>query len=54
MVYTVRVIENAACKRGMRDLRDRAAVARIDARLRNVSPGNFSDSKELKHASTSF
>ena len=57
MVYTVRVIEvieSAACKRGMRDLRDRAAVARINARLRNVSPGNFSDSKELKHASTSL
>jgi len=54
VVYTLRVIESAACKRGMRDLRDRAAAARIDARLQNTSPGNFSDSKELKHASTGF
>ena len=37
------VIESATFKRWMRGLRDRRAVARINARLRNVSLGNVGD-----------
>ena len=40
----IEVIESSTFKRWIRDLRgDRAAVARINARLRNVSLGNFGD-----------
>ena len=39
----VDVIESATFKRWIRGLRDRAAVARINARLRNVSLGNAGD-----------
>ena len=40
----IEVIESSTFKRWIRDLRgDRAAVARINARLRNVSFGNFGD-----------
>ena len=39
----VDVIESAAFRRWIRSLRDRAAVARINARLRNVSLGNVGD-----------
>ena len=37
------MIESGAFKRWIRDLHDRAAVARINARLRNASLGNFGD-----------
>ena len=37
------MIESGTFKRWIRDLRDRAAVARINARLRNVSLGIFGD-----------
>ena len=37
------VVESATFKRWIRDLRNRSAVARINARLRNVSLGNFGD-----------
>ena len=39
----IEVVESASFKRWIRDLRDRSAVARINARLRNVSLGNFGD-----------
>lgn len=39
----VDVIESATFKRWIRGLRDRVAVARINARLRNVSLGNAGD-----------
>ena len=39
------MIESATFRRWFRGLRDRAAVARIDARLRNVSLGNMGDAK---------
>ena len=39
----VDVIESATFKRWIRGLGDRAAVARINARLRNVSLGNVGD-----------
>ena len=37
------VLESGTLKRWIRELRDRAAVARINARRRNVSLGNFGD-----------
>ena len=37
------VIEGATFRRWIRGLRDRAAVARINARLRNVSLGTMGD-----------
>ena len=40
-------IESATFRRCFRGLRDRAAVARIDARLRNVSLGNMGDAKAV-------
>ena len=43
----VQVIESATFKRWIRDLRDRAAVARVNARLRNVSLGNFGDVRAI-------
>ena len=39
----IEVIESGAFKRWIRGLRDRAAVTRINARLRNVSLGNLGD-----------
>ena len=41
------VIESATFKRWIRGLRDRAAVARINARLRNVSLGNEGDARPV-------
>ena len=41
------VIESATFKRWMRGLRDRRAVARINARLRNVSLGNVGDTVQV-------
>ena len=43
----VDVIESATFKRWVRGLRDRAAVARINARLRNVSLGNAGDARAV-------
>ncbi len=44
---TIKVIESGAFKRWIRDLRDRAAVARINARLRNASLDNFGDVRAI-------
>ena len=41
------MIESATFKRWIRDVRDRAAVARINTRLRNVSLGNFGDVRPI-------
>ncbi|MCY4530676.1 MAG: type II toxin-antitoxin system RelE/ParE family toxin [Chloroflexi bacterium] len=41
------VVESATFKKWVRGLRDRRAVARINARLRNISLGNFGDSKPI-------
>ncbi len=41
----VDVVESATFKRWIRSLRDRRAVARINARLRNASLGNLGDTK---------
>ena len=41
------VIESATFKRWIRGLRDRRAVARINARLRNVSLGNVGDTVQV-------
>ena len=43
----IEVIESATFKRWVRGLRDRNAVARINARLRNVSLGNTGDAKPV-------
>ncbi len=43
----IRVVESATFKRWIRGLRDRGAVARINARLRNVSLGNAGDTKSV-------
>ena len=43
----VEVIESATFRRWIRGLLDRSAVARINARLRNVSLGNKSNIKPL-------
>ena len=43
----IEVVESATFKRWVRGLRDRALVARINARLRNVSMGNFGDTKTV-------
>ena len=43
----IEVIESATFRRWIRGLRDRNAVARINARLRNVSLGNVGDDKPL-------
>lgn len=42
------VLESATFKRWIRGLRDRSAVARINARLRNVSLGNAGDAKPVR------
>ena len=41
------VFESATFKRWIRGLRDRSAIARINARLRNVSLGNVGDARPL-------
>ena len=41
------IIESSTFKRWVRGLRDRAAVARINARLRNVTNGHFGDVKAV-------
>lgn len=41
------VVESVTFKRWIRGLRDRAAVARINARLRNVSLGNVGDARPV-------
>ena len=49
-VYILRmieVIESATFKRWIRGLRDRSAVARVNARLRNISMGNAGDAKPV-------
>ena len=43
----VDVIESATYRRWIRGVRDRVAVARINARLRNVSLGNLGDVKPV-------
>ena len=43
----IEVIESATFRRWIRGLIDRSAIARINARLRNVSLGNKSDIKPL-------
>lgn len=39
----IEIVESATFRRWIRGLRDRAAVARINARLRNISLGHVSD-----------
>ena len=43
----VDIVESATFKRWIRSLRDRRAVARLNARLRNASLGNFGDTKPV-------
>ncbi len=43
----VAVVESATFGRWIRGLADRAAVARINARLRNVSLGNMGDTRMI-------
>lgn len=43
------VIESATFRRWIRSLKDRAVVARINARLRRVSRGNLGDTKAVAH-----
>ena len=43
----VDVVESATFGRWIRGLRDRAAVARVNARLRNVSLGNPGDTRAV-------
>ena len=50
MVYNslvIDIVESGTFKRWVRRLRDRRAVARINARLRNVSIGNFGDIRSI-------
>ncbi len=46
-MVVVEIIESATFKRWIRGLRDRRAVARINARLRSVSMGNFGDARGI-------
>ena len=41
------IVESATFRRWIRGLRDRSAVARINARLRNVSLGNIGDARQV-------
>ena len=41
------IVESATFKRWIRRLRDRSAVARINARLRYVSLGNIGDARQV-------
>ncbi len=50
MVYNigmVEIVESDTFKRWVRSLRDHSAVTRINARLRNVSIGNFGDTRPI-------
>ena len=50
MVYNYRmivVVESATFKKWVGSLQDRRAVGRINARIRNISLGNFGDSKPI-------
>ena len=47
MPGVIEIVESATFRRWIRDLRDRGAVARINARLRNMSLGNFGDAGNL-------
>lgn len=42
------IVESATFKHWVRNLRDRAAVARINARLRKVSLGNPGDTRAVR------
>jgi len=42
------VFESATFQRWIRGLRDRSGVARINARLRNVSLGNLGDARQVR------
>ena len=43
----IEIVESVTFKRWIRGLRDRSAVARINARLRNLSLGNTGDAKQV-------
>ncbi|MCY4089729.1 MAG: type II toxin-antitoxin system RelE/ParE family toxin [Caldilineaceae bacterium] len=43
----IEIVESATFKRWVQRLRDRRGVARINARLRNVSIGHFGDVKSV-------
>ncbi|MCZ0938193.1 MAG: type II toxin-antitoxin system RelE/ParE family toxin [Caldilineaceae bacterium] len=43
----IEIIESATFRRWLHRLRDRRAVARINARLRNVTLGHFADVKSV-------
>ena len=43
----IEIVESATFKRWVRGLRDRSAVARINARLRNVTLGTTGDAKQV-------
>ena len=43
----IEVVESATFERWVRSLRDRRAVARINARLRRISLGNFGEVKAV-------
>ena len=43
----IAVVESATFKRWVRSLRDRVLVARINARIRNVSLSNFGDTRTV-------
>jgi len=43
----IEVIQSSTFRRWIRGLRDRRAIARINARLRNVSLGNLGDARSV-------
>ncbi|MYA78698.1 MAG: type II toxin-antitoxin system RelE/ParE family toxin [Gemmatimonadetes bacterium] len=45
----IEIIESTVFRRWVRGLSDRSAVARINARLRNISLGNAGDVKPVRH-----
>ncbi|MXZ75537.1 MAG: type II toxin-antitoxin system RelE/ParE family toxin [Gemmatimonadetes bacterium] len=45
----IEIVESAVFKRWVRGLLDRGAVARINARLRNISLGNAGDVRPVGH-----
>ena len=47
MLPVPEIVESATFKRWIRGLRDRSAIARINARLRNVSLGNVGDARPV-------
>ena len=48
----IEIIESNTFKRWVRRLRDRAAVARINARLRNITNGHFGDVRTVGNGIT--